>query len=65
MFLGLFTEVLLSPYYPQFFHQVFGIEDYSYTGLYLFVCRLTVVLCSPLWGWLTRKLEAKRLLLVG
>ena len=65
MFLGLFTEVLLSPYYPQFFHQVFGIEDYSYTGLYLFVCRLTVVLCSPLWGWLTRKFEAKRLLLVG
>lgn len=65
MFLGLFTEVLLSPYYPQFFHQVFGIEDYSYTGFYLFVCRLTVVLCSPLWGWLTRKVEAKRLLLVG
>ncbi|WP_082592716.1 MFS transporter [Paenibacillus sp. Soil766] len=65
MFLGLFTEVLLSPYYPQFFHQVFGIEDYSYTGLYLFVCRLTVVLCSPLWGWLTRKWEAKRLLLIG
>ncbi|MCM3747841.1 MFS transporter [Paenibacillus pasadenensis] len=65
MFLGLFTEVLLSPYYPQFFHQVFGIEDYSYTGFYLFVCRLTVVLCSPLWGWLTRKVEAKQLLLVG
>jgi len=57
--------VLLSPYYPQFFHQVFGVEDYSYTGLYLFVCRLTVVLCSPLWGWLTRKVEARRLLLVG
>ncbi|MCA0757538.1 MFS transporter [Paenibacillus sp. N4] len=65
VFLGLFTEMLLSPYYTQFFSQVFGIEDYSYTGFYLFVCRLTVVLCSPVWGWLARKAEAKRLLLAG
>ncbi|MED4601813.1 MFS transporter [Paenibacillus validus] len=65
VFLGLFTEVLLSPYYPQFFRQVFGVEDYSYTGFYLFVCRLTVVLCSPVWGWLARKAGAKRLLFAG
>jgi MFS transporter, DHA1 family, multidrug resistance protein len=65
IFLGLFTEVLLSPYYPQFFRQVFGIEHYGFTGLYLFVCRLTVLLFSPLWGWLSRKVEVKRLLFAG
>ncbi|MBO8164007.1 MAG: MFS transporter [Brevibacillus sp.] len=65
MFLGLFTEVLLSPFYPQFFRKVFGIEDYAYTGFYIFVCRLTVVLCSPLWGFLSRRFDPKYLLFVG
>ncbi|MFD2672401.1 MFS transporter [Marinicrinis sediminis] len=65
LFLGLFTEVLLAPYYPQFFSQVFGLEGYAFIGLYLFVCRLVVVMFSPIWGWLSRYVEAKQLLLIG
>lgn len=65
LFLGLFTEVLISPFYPQFFQKVFGIEDYAYTGMYLFICRLTVVIISPLWGFLSKYFDAKHLLFVG
>ncbi|QIZ70550.1 MFS transporter [Oxynema aestuarii] len=62
VFISIFTEVLLSPFYPQFFSKVFGIEDLSYTGYYIFICRLTVVLCAPLWGVFSRWIEVKYLL---
>ncbi|HEY9736743.1 MAG TPA: MFS transporter [Trichocoleus sp.] len=65
VFLAVFTEVLLSPFYPQFFRQVFSVEDLSYTGYYIFICRLTVVLCAPLWGLLSRRWAVKWLLAIG
>jgi len=65
VFLAIFNEVLLSPFYPQFFRKVFGVEDLAYTGYYIFVCRLTVVLCAPLWGILARRFEIKHLLYIG
>lgn len=65
VFLAIFNEVLLSPFYPQFFRKVFGIEDLAYTGYYIFICRLTVVVCSPLWGILARRCEVKHLLYIG
>ncbi|GKU76657.1 MFS transporter [Paenibacillus sp. L3-i20] len=65
VFLSIFGEVLLSPFYPQFFAKVFGVEDLTYTGFYILVCRLTVVLISPLWGLLSRKFAVQHLLLVG
>jgi DHA1 family multidrug resistance protein-like MFS transporter len=65
VFLALFTEVLLSPFYPQFFAKVFGVTDLSYTGFYIFVCRLTIVLCAPIWGGLARRFEVKNLLYIG
>ncbi len=65
IFLGLFTEVVLSPFYPQFFRKVFGVDDLSYTGYYIFISRLTVVLISPLWGLLARWIQVKWLLYCG
>ncbi|MBD1842677.1 MFS transporter [Cyanobacteria bacterium FACHB-63] len=65
VFLAIFNEVLLSPFYPQFFRKVFGVEDLAYTGYYIFICRLTVVVCSPLWGILARRFEVKHLLYIG
>lgn len=65
VFLAVFNEVLLSPFYPQFFRKVFQVEDLAYTGYYIFVCRLTVVLCSPIWGILSRRFEVKHLLYIG
>ncbi len=65
VFLALFTEVLLSPFYPQFFSKVFGVEDLSYTGYYIFACRLTIVICAPIWGFLSKRFEVKHLLYIG
>ncbi|MCF6409367.1 MFS transporter [Pseudalkalibacillus salsuginis] len=65
IFLFVGTEVLLSPFYPQFFEKVFGIEDLSFTGMYVFLCRLTVVLISPIWGLLAKRFDARKLLLIG
>ncbi|MCT7984048.1 MFS transporter [Laspinema sp. A4] len=65
VFLAIFSEVLLSPFYPQFFSKVFGVEDLAYTGFYIFVCRLTVVICAPAWGFLARFFEVKYLLYGG
>lgn len=65
VFLSIFNEVLLSPFYPQFFRKVFGVEDLAYTGYYIFICRLTIVVCAPIWGILARRFEVKHLLYIG
>jgi MFS family permease len=65
VFLSIFNEVLLSPFYPQFFRKVFGVTDLAYTGYYIFICRLTVVLAAPVWGMLSRRFEVKHLLFCG
>lgn len=65
VFMALFTEVLLSPFYPQFFSKVFGIEDLSYSGYYIFICRLTIVIGAPIWGFLSKRFEVKHLLYIG
>ncbi|TAE55880.1 MAG: MFS transporter [Nostocales cyanobacterium] len=65
VFLAVFNEVLLSPFYPQFFRKVFGVQDLGYTGYYIFLCRLTIVIFAPMWGLLSRYLEVKYLLYFG
>lgn len=65
VFLSLFSEVLLSPFYPLFFKKVFGVKDLAYTGYYIFICRLTVVLFTPIWGILAKRFEVKKLLAIG
>jgi len=65
IFLYVATETLLSPFYPQFFRKVFGIQDWEYTGRYIFFCRLTVLVCAPLWGFAARHVQIRHLLFVG
>ncbi|WP_051526499.1 MFS transporter [Alkanindiges illinoisensis] len=64
-FLFVFTETVLSPFYPQFFQQVFGRTDLALTGNYVATCRLTVLLAAPLWGLLARRIDAIKLLIIG
>lgn len=64
-FLFVFTETVLSPFYPQFFLQVFGQSDLALTGEYVAMCRLTVLLSAPLWGLLARRIDAVKLLVIG
>lgn len=65
IFYFVFTEVALSPFYPQFFEKVFSIHDLEYTGYYIFVARLTVVIAAPVWGLLAKRYEVKHLLYTG
>ncbi|ANV89035.1 MFS transporter [Picosynechococcus sp. PCC 7117] len=64
-FTYIFSEVLLAPFYPVFFEKVFGVEDLSYTGFYIFICRVTVVLTAPFWGFFSNRLNIKILLYSG
>ncbi|WP_100404186.1 MFS transporter [Bacillus solitudinis] len=65
IFYLVYTDVALSPFYPQFFEKVFGITDLEYTALYIFIARLTVVIAVPIWGILSKYFEVRHLLYVG
>jgi DHA1 family multidrug resistance protein-like MFS transporter len=64
-FIFVFTETILSPFYPQFFAQVFGVADLALTGNYVAMCRLTVLISAPLWGFIARKVDPLKLLIFG
>jgi MFS family permease len=66
IFLFVCTEVLLSPFYPQFFEKVYGVTDPDKTGFYIMTCRLAVVLFTPIWGWIANRYQnSSTLLLIG
>ncbi|WNB91251.1 MFS transporter [Bacillus sp. NEB1478] len=64
VFLFVYTEVLLSPFYPQFFKKVYGITDPEITGIYIMTCRLVVVVFTPIWGYIAKKKNNSSALLV-
>ncbi|MCM3004297.1 MFS transporter [Priestia koreensis] len=55
IFLSLLSEMLLSPYYPQFFTGYFGVDGVEKTAVFIAVCRLIVMLITPVWGALLKK----------
>ncbi|WP_416730829.1 MFS transporter [Fictibacillus sp. JL2B1089] len=66
VFLFVCTEVLLSPFYPQFFKKVYGINDPDLTGFYIMTCRLVVVIFTPIWGLIAHKRNnSSTLLIIG
>ncbi|MBH0162384.1 MFS transporter [Fictibacillus sp. 26RED30] len=66
VFLFVCTEVLLSPFYPQFFKKVYGINDPDLTGFYIMTCRLVVVVFTPIWGLIAHKRNnSSTLLIIG
>ncbi|MGM0806238.1 MAG: MFS transporter [Bacillota bacterium] len=66
VFLFVCTEVLLSPFYPQFFNKVYGIDDPDLTGFYIMTCRLVVVIFTPIWGLIAHKRNnSSTLLIIG
>ena len=64
-FIFVFTETILSPFYPQFFAQVFGVKDLTLTGNYVALCRLTVLISAPIWGFIARRIDPLKLLIFG
>ncbi|MBD7963712.1 MFS transporter [Fictibacillus norfolkensis] len=66
VFLFVCTEVLISPFYPQFFKKVYGINDPDLTGFYIMTCRLVVVVFTPIWGLIAHKRNnSSTLLIIG
>lgn len=55
LFFMIFAEVMLSPYYPQFFEKAFGRESLGFTAAYIFGCRAAAITALPFWGQLAKK----------
>jgi MFS family permease len=63
--LHLVAETALTPFLPQLFRTLFGVEDLAATGTFLWVCRVSGCLAFPLWGLAARRWPAERLVLTG
>ncbi|MGK5532703.1 MFS transporter [Streptomyces sp. URMC 129] len=63
--LHLVAETALTPFLPQLFERLYGIEDAEATGLYLWVCRIVGLAALPLWGLAARRWPLHRLVLAG
>jgi hypothetical protein len=58
-------DTALAPYFPQLFDRLFGIDELTATGTYLWVCRVTGLLALPLWALAARRFSPHRLVVVG
>lgn len=61
----LVAQTALTPYLPQLFDRLYGIDDPGATGFYVWVCRLTAFAALPLWGMAARWVPLHRLIFVG
>jgi len=63
--LHLVAETALTPFLPQLFERLYGIEDHGATGFYLWVCRIVGLAALPLWGLAARRWSPHQLVLGG
>lgn len=63
--LHLVAETSLTPFLPQLFERLYGIEDPGATGLYLWICRVAGLAALPLWGLAARRWPLHKLVLAG
>lgn len=61
----LVTELALSPFYPQLFARLYGVEDSAATGLFLWLCRASALLALPVLALLARHVAPTRLVAAG
>lgn len=57
------SDTMLIPFYPQYFANVFGVEDPQYVGLYLAVYCLVVMLAFPVWAAVAKCVPLLQLLI--
>lgn len=57
------SDSMLHPFYPQYFQEIFGVEDARHVGFYIGACSLTVMLSFPVWALLSRKIHVLPLLI--
>ncbi|MFD3515983.1 hypothetical protein [Streptomyces sp. NPDC058657] len=63
--LHLVAETALTPFLPQLFARLYGIEDPGATGLYIWICRIAGLAALPLWGLAARRWPLHQLVLAG
>jgi DHA1 family multidrug resistance protein-like MFS transporter len=61
-FLAALAESLPAPFYPKIFKDTFDINDPEYTGTYLCILRLTLMLSYPIWAWVSQNTNIFKLL---
>ncbi len=63
--LHLVAETALTPFLPQLFQRLYGIQDPGATGLYIWICRVVGLAALPLWGLAARRWPLHKLVLAG
>lgn len=60
---GVVSDSLLHPFYPQYLERVFGVVDPNHVGAYVAASSLTVLVALPGWAVLSRRVPVFRLLI--
>ncbi|MED4138698.1 MFS transporter [Priestia megaterium] len=55
LFMTMTSEVLLSPFYPQYFTHAFHVDGVMMTSFFIICCRIVVIVMTPLWAMLFKK----------
>lgn len=58
------SDSMLIPFYPQYFAEVFAVDDPQYVGFYLAIYCLVVMLSFPLWAALAKRVALLPLLVM-
>ncbi|MCA1203144.1 hypothetical protein [Priestia flexa] len=60
LFMTVVSEVLLSPFHPQFFTDFFQVNGLQATSLFIICCRIVVIIMTPIWGLLLKKWKIEK-----
>lgn len=60
---GVVSDSLLHPFYPQYLARVFGVVDPNQVGVYVAASSLTVLVALPGWALLSRRVPVLSLLI--
>lgn len=63
LFITMTSEVLLSPFYPKYFSEAFGLQGIEMTSVFIICCRLVVIVMTPVWGVVLKKWSMRRVVL--
>lgn len=61
--IGVVSDSLLHPFYPQYLARVFGVVDPNQVGAYVAASSLTVLVSLPAWALLSRRVPVFSLLI--
>jgi predicted MFS family arabinose efflux permease len=62
--IGVVSDSLLHPFYPQYLARVFGVVDPNQVGAYVAASSLSVLVALPGWALLSRRVPVFQLLIV-